>query len=125
MLTQEQLNQIKKWREEYGGHNKVPHAHALKALEEMVELCFAAGASVSEISLVVEEEMLKAKERGDDAPGFKREAVHAELGDVLVCLGVIIVNNDYDPGSIVEHTFGVIKGRQWAPDADGVLRRPR
>lgn len=125
LSTKEQLEWVRNWRRRHGGHYQQPAAHALKALEEMVELCFASGCSDHEVVSTVAAEIGKARQKGEVTKTLSRDKVAEELADVTVCLCVIAVEGSYDVPAAVAAKIPVLESREWSPDARGVLRRSR
>lgn len=113
------------WRRKNGGTCEFPAAHALKALEEVVELCYAAGARTGEIYDVVGRKAHKAEDRGENNGCFNLAAVKEECAGSLICLEVIGVACGFSLDSEAQQKIQVLESRSWAPDARGVLRRPR
>lgn len=109
---------------ENGGTPKSPAADALKTLEEVVEMCFACGATQNQIGDVVANEIFKALKRNENYGIYNPSSAASEFGDVVVCLTVLAQKYGFTEAD-VEATLDRIAERQWTPDKDGVLRRPR
>lgn len=105
-----------------------PAYDALKLLEEVLELCYACGASDEDIGRVVIEEGEKAAEHGPYTGLPVDESVSEEFGDVALCLAAFQIkyadlNECLAP---VDYALAKVKSREWVPDErTGVLRRPR
>lgn len=125
LTTGDQSLWIKNWRASNGGHFRRPHAHALKALEEMIELCFASGATPLEIQQVMYAEVEKAKDKGENTGKFDAAHVAEELADTSLCLNVLALEAGIFVPDAVSAKIQVLESRKWRPDEDGVLRRPR
>src|SRR5690606_8499272 len=65
LMTTTQYEQVEVWRERFGGKPIRAAADALKALEEMIELCYACGALPAEVDHIVNKETMKALNRGE------------------------------------------------------------
>lgn len=124
-------NRIREWHRMHGGFQGRLAGHALKSLEEMVELCFACGADENEIVRTVTRECSKqlAKEREDQGKTFTRESfksdIEEEYADVMICLVILafyaqIMHED----QVVRRKIPILEGREWEATKDGVLVRP-
>lgn len=116
---------IAQWHTEAGGYNGRIAGHALRLLNEAIELCIVAGASAGEISSRVGAEIAKAANRGEFEQQVTFEAVRAELADVIITADVVAhytgnVNMDIE----CTHKLEILKERKWEADSDGVLWRP-
>jgi len=98
---------------------------ALKLLEEVAELCYAAGAMTGEIDEVIADVQNKSIERHEDDGIFKIADVISETGDVVACLTMFTHYCRINPADTVSATLERIDGRQWHPDQFGILRRPK
>src|SRR5688500_3595462 len=88
LTTVWQTQWVQRWRQENGGHNKSPKHHALKALEELLELCFATGATMHYINVVLYEEQKKAWYKKEITVTYDPKRVREELADVTLCIEV-------------------------------------
>lgn len=104
-----------------------PSAHALKILEEVVELCYASGATTTMISQIIASEIRKAEERDEATGRHNPEAMQEEIGDVIVTVCSLVQHYPgyLDSKKSVRDVLTKLATRQWSPDASGVLRRPR
>lgn len=102
-----------------------PKGGALKALEEMIELCYQAGATTEDITKVFWTESHKAYTRKEDLGIVHKTAMKEEVGDVIVCLTALCWEHDIDGITAVDACLERIDKREWSPNAEGVLRRPR
>jgi NTP pyrophosphatase (non-canonical NTP hydrolase) len=101
-------------------------ALALKTLEEVVELAFAAGANATQVSIVVAQEIHKANERGYANPKTHDfEDMHVEVGDVAVSFACFLHYTNVNVVNAISDGADRIDGRTWTPDENGILRRPR
>ncbi len=119
-------SEIMEWHRSQGGFGSRPAAHALRMLRECVELCVASGATEAEIKMSVRRECDKATERGDYTTTHSLREVTEEFVDVGL-LGVVFRNYfipTYTLENEIRRKLDVCKGREWEPDADGVLWRP-
>lgn len=116
---------VERWRRKHvmPVHSN-PRGHALKLFEEVVELCFAAGASTVDMMKVLAEEGIKNRNKKQD-PATAKDDLGEECADVAICLDVLLLECGVDLPAEVAKKVPVLEGRQWAPDQDGVLRRPR
>lgn len=126
MISAKQIEWVKNWRSSNGGHNYQPHGHALKILEEVVELCLASGAAPEEILGTANTELDKGRTKGDIHPlHFDLIAVGEEIADVQICLAVAQIEYNLNTEAAIDTKIPVLESRTWAPDWRGVLRRPR
>lgn len=125
LVDKEHMEWIVDWQVSHGASLVDPAFDALKALEEMLELCFKAGATQFQVMQVVNAERSKAAGRNEDLGEFDRVGVEGEVGDVLVCMAVLTYKLGIRSGPALAGTITRIQSRQWAPDAGGILRRPR
>lgn len=86
---------------------------AIRALEEMVELCFAAGATSYEVREAVSNSLYKVGNRPD--PG----KVPEEAADVLINLYAVAYDRHFDIHSEVDRKMEINRGREWAARGDG------
>lgn len=123
--SRDTATEIVEWQTHFGGHGGRPAAHALMTLGEVVELCFAAGATKGEVIEAVVNEVAKAKEKGEITGQYRRQAVGEELADVSVCVTLLAANNGVDVEYETRKKLPVLWSRQWTPNEDGVLKRVR
>lgn len=124
MLTQGQMEWVRKWRKENGGHFANPKAHALKVLEECIELCVAAGAEHNEIISLAHNELMKERTR-NPYEVFQINNVEEEIADILLCLAALVIEAKIDTYAAIDSKIPIIEQRKWTPDKNGVLRRSR
>lgn len=114
-----------KWHLEQGGHDGRLAGHALRLLNETVELCIATGASFDEINGRIKMELDKAVMKGHHlrAP---HESIEEEIADVLILLNVLAYHADVDDiRTLVHDKLKILRDRKWVVDDDGVLWRPK
>lgn len=123
-MTKTQV-EVVKWHLGNGGHNGRLAGHALRLLNEAVELCVTAGASADEIGYRVAGEIAKAAARGEFDKPVTFEGVRKELVDVQF-LGDVIAAHTGGTDLEAERTekLSILHKRAWEADADGVLWRP-
>lgn len=125
MLTDVQKLKLMKWRRNSGAHFRAPWAHAMKLLEEAVELCFAMGSTIDGVRRTVEQEIAKAVYQQCVHPGrYDRQETFVELGDVAVCCAVVSYHSRLQVPAAVDACIERVQSREWAADSSGVLRRP-
>lgn len=113
------------WHVDAGGSKGRLAGHALRLLNEAVELCIAAGAGADEIKDRVKAELWKAFERAEIHKPVDEAKVRAELADVQVCTDVLAnYTGNVDLTKEREHKLVILKERQWEADSDGALWRP-
>lgn len=118
------IDRVMVWHTQNKGFLGHERGIALKGLGEMIELCFASGAGAADVEQIVEEEISKAMTRGEAREYPQHDKMREEVADVLINLIVFCRLNNIDPERAVLNKLPVIESRQWAPDQDGVLRRP-
>jgi len=115
------------WHVGAGGRCSRLAGHALRLLNEAVELCAAAGASPLEIETHVHAEIAKALERGEfSASGpIDPYAVRKELVDVQI-LGDVLAHwtGGVDTEVLRAAKIMILHERDWEAAADGALWRP-
>ncbi|SRR5260221_9512849 len=121
------------WHLENGGHGGRLAGHALRLLNEAVELCVAAGATSDEVYDRVKDELNKVYDRGVTDPGllgrrFKHgpEELAEEIADVQILLNVLAHHAGHaNTRPLVDAKLDVLRQRKWEVDGDGVLWRPK
>jgi len=96
---------------------------SLRALEEMVELCLASGATPNQIRELVE----KCLHKRSSGPGvaWRDESyrdwigVPAEAADVLIVLFGVAGMRRFDLDAEVDKKMAINRARTWAPRGDG------
>ncbi len=113
------------WHAENGGFNGRPAGHACRMLREVVELCFASGATATEVANAVMDEVKKEASRHTFAE-MNQAKMEEEAADVAILFEVFKTYNgmDYRINEAVEEKLQVLYERLWEIDADGVLWRP-
>lgn len=125
MLTQEQMEWVRKWRADNKAHNTRPAGHALKILEEVIELCYASGAHPGEIYNVFQAETEKARTREEIKQVPHMPRMQDEAADVTITVAAFVIANNIDIQDAFRKKVPILESRTWTPDNDGVLRRPR
>lgn len=122
---------IRKWHKENGGNFNRPAGHALRLLNEVVELCIAEGASEAEMREVLVAECVKARTKGelDSSISGKYQPDHAkraeEWADCFILMEILRHYEKFDVLECVRLKVDVLHRRSWYADPDGVLWRPR
>lgn len=98
---------------------------ALKLLEEVIELCFAAGATTEEVRIIWEQGERKAIDQQKAFGHYFSEDVREEIGDVAATFGVFCWTANVQPAAAVNQTVKKIQSRSWYPDEFGILRRSK
>jgi hypothetical protein len=122
-MNQELADQVILWHTENGGFNARPAGHACRLLREVVELCFASGATATDIANAVMDEVKKETSKHTFAK-TDPEAMKEEVADVDILLEVFKIYNGIDINEAVEEKLQVLYERLWEVDGDGVLWRP-
>lgn len=97
-----------------GGDNMGPQ-HALRLLDEAIELCWAAGADIYSILWKVRASVsnLRQEEFGHEQRARK------EAGDVQVTLYGFAARRGFDLGSVTDRVMEINRGRRWMSNGDG------
>lgn len=111
------------WHQYNGGAFHRPASHGVRLLGEVLELCFALGASTEEVEAMVAAEVAKAIERKE--PGqYNPTKVFDEVGDVGILFDLLTQYLKVNPDTAKEEKLEIISEREWEADIDGVLFRP-
>lgn len=113
---------IIKWHQEQGGCGFRLAGHALRLLNETIELCVTAGATHFEILKVVNSECNKAIDRHEF--GGNISELPQEFADVSFLQEVFAYYAGINIEQAREDKFKILLDRRWRADADGVLWRP-
>lgn len=117
------LDEAIEWHKETGGnsgtHDKAIAGHALKALEEMIELCFACGARIDEVCKVTARQC-----DAQVANPNTSEDISEEAFDTLACLAVLTHQFNIRIQAAGYAKLKVLREREWGVTTDGVLLRP-
>ena len=112
---------IMSWHQEKGGHAGASYKpHALRIFHEVVELCLAEGAGLSELIDIVHEEINKSLEKGEYG---NLRPTGEEVADVSILLKIysgyagITIDHEEDKKMNINY------GRHWRADVNGVLWR--
>lgn len=124
LISTSQYALVEKWLQDNGAFAGRPAPHALKCLEEVVELCIASGATEAQIDQVINTELNKASKRGEIGK-VSQEKMAEEAGDSTVTLAAFAIHFGLNMHSVIGMILDKLAGRTWAPDEGGVLRRPR
>ena len=118
-------SKVAQWILNHGGSAVSARADALKVLEEVLELCYASGASALDIQNAVNEGAIKAKQRDEIQTWADFARARDEYGDVLVTLMSYAFKWNMIPDEILPVTFDKLRSRQWKANAVGILVRDR
>lgn len=113
---------VMRWHQENGGKFARPANHAVRLLREVVELCVAAGASLSEIERAAGAELDKAATRNEF--GGSPDEVPQEWADCAMLLDVFAQHAGIDTHKEIRQKLDILWTRQWEADAGGALYRP-
>lgn len=89
---------------------------ALRVLEEVVELCLAAGATPTEIHRAVLKEI---GSKPDHASCREPDKVPAEAADVAITLYGLAYLRKFDLHAAVDAKMVINRARKWKPNGDG------
>lgn len=111
------------WHQGVGGFGKPDKmvGHACRFLNEVIELCIAAGASPRRIRDVLEAEITKSQSRR--AIGGDPFDIPEEVADCQILLDVFSYYAEV-PAEAVSKKMAVNYQREWEVDEEGVLWRP-
>ena len=88
---------------------------AMRALEEMIELCLAAGAHVDDVRSLVEAQLQKATWKMHT----EWHKVPAEAADVLIVLYGVAYMRGFDLHAEVDRKMVINRARRWKANGDG------
>jgi NTP pyrophosphatase (non-canonical NTP hydrolase) len=88
----------------------------LRALEEMVELCFAAGASPTDIRTAVQRAI---SDRADDEVITQLDKIPAEVADVTIVLYGYAQLRGFDLQAEIDKKMAINRKRKWKANGDG------
>lgn len=115
---------IIKWHIDNGGHAERGVApHALRLLNETVELCIASGAAYDDIIRAVTDECIKAY-KNDDWGGNIKD-IPQEFADVSFLLDAFKHYAKIDVEQARSDKFKILLKRDFKPDENGVLWRAK
>jgi NTP pyrophosphatase (non-canonical NTP hydrolase) len=92
---------------------------AIRALEEMVELCLACGASYEEIRNAVERNRKDYRDLDDFDRRPEPDKVAGEAADVLIVLYGVAGMRGLDLHAEVDRKMAVNRARRWKANGDG------
>lgn len=118
---------VTKWMyETFPGGDPASPRKAIRALEEMVELCLADGATYREVQVAVATSMEKNGATMSlmgglmDVAGAPDPAkVPAEAADVLIVLYGLAALKGFDLHAEVDRKMAINRARRWAANGDG------
>lgn len=125
LMSNLQYEAVFKWGKANGRFHVHPKYTALKALEEMVELCIESGATQSDISQVLYDVVRTEAIRGKNFGVYNYAEMTKEFGDVTVCLAAYAEDCQINTTEAIGSTLDRIASRTWTPDVNGILRRPK
>lgn len=117
------LARVARWNDSFGGHYTNPAEHALKTLQEAVELALHSGAKSDEISEVVYQECCSQMAKPDWKPGYDKAKVQEEIADVCICVEKHRTFEKMDLNDVVDRKIDVLFERSWDVTPGGVLVR--
>lgn len=89
---------------------------SLRALEEMVELCLACGATERDVRAAVVRELEK---KGAAGPDRRPDKIPSEAADVVIVLYGVAGINGFDLHKAVDAKMRVNRARKWNLNGDG------
>jgi NTP pyrophosphatase (non-canonical NTP hydrolase) len=92
---------------------------AIRALEEMVELCLASGANYEEIRNAVDRNRKDHRGRDDHSRTYEPGKIPAEAADVLIVLYGVAGMRGFDLHAEVDRKMAVNRARKWKANGDG------
>lgn len=118
---------VHQWIDEtFPGTDPESPRKALRALEEMVELCLASGASPRDVTHAVNEALHGAKAEmsplggwSEKRPVLQADKIPAETADVLIVLYNIAGMRGFDLHEEVDRKMKINRARRWHKLGDG------
>jgi hypothetical protein len=92
---------------------------SIRALEEMVELCLASGASFEDIRNAVDRNRRGHRGRDDHDRVPEPAKIPAEAADVLIMLYGVAGMRGFDLHAEVDRKMAINRGRRWEARGDG------
>jgi hypothetical protein len=118
-MSQETQQSVHGWIDTtFPGTDPESPRKAIRALEEMVELCLASGASPAEIVSAVRRSAGPHAET-DDAFHREPDKIPAEAADVLIVLYGVAGMRGFDLHAEVDKKMAVNRNRKWKANGDG------
>lgn len=124
LMSARQPIDIPRWHQEHGGNFNKPAGHALRLLNEVVELCMASGASEFDIRHHVVTEIDRQKDKFDFKIEGNPNSLPEEWADCQILLNIFAHYAHINKTTAVREKVDVLWERQWEADEDGVLWRP-
>lgn len=115
---------ISRWHKNAGGSFVRPASHALRLLNEVVELCIASGADWAEIGDTVQGELQKAALRGELGVRKSYDEIGLEYSDVRILLEIYRDGMGINEELFISKKLDILDRRKWQADEHGVLWRP-
>lgn len=118
------LDRIPAWESWFGGHYTNPAEHALKTLQEAVELALHSGATPRQVHDVVLNESANQVAKPDFRFGqYEKDKVHEEIADLAICVEKHRNSEGMDLERTVDKKIDVLFTREWEVTPGGVLVR--
>jgi hypothetical protein len=116
-MAAETQDTVGKWIDEtFPGTDPESPRKSLRALEEMVELCLASGATVNQITGTVTQCLRDVNTFGSVKQPDK---IPVEAADVLIVLYGVAHMRGFDLHQQVNHKMEINRARKWTPRGDG------
>ena len=116
-MTTETQEAVGRWIDTtFPGTDPLSPRKAIRALEEMVELCLASGAGDQEIAAAVGKALASA---GNQPIGRQPEKIPAEAADVLIVLYGVAYVLGFDLHVEVGKKMVINRTRKWKANGDG------
>lgn len=116
---------IYRWMNEtFPGTDPESPRKVIRALEEMVELCLAAGATPSEIAdgvrkVIHKERPTSLGEQGWHDSRPDKDKIPGETADVVIVLCGVAGMRGFDLQAEVDKKMAINRGRRWKANGDG------
>lgn len=124
MIDPSLADAVIEWHRSNGGNGSAPAGHALKLLEEVIELCVASGASVQRIINVVDAEITKASRKNEIGKPIEPDKMGEEFADCEMLMRVFSYYFVSNERGYVADKLKALGYRKWEVNEEGVLRRP-
>jgi NTP pyrophosphatase (non-canonical NTP hydrolase) len=120
-VNHETQESVHRWiNETFPGTDPDSPRKSIRVLEEMVELCMASGAAVSEIDAAVRKST--SSHRGPISTNLRSpdpDKIAAEAADVLIVLYGVAGMRGFDLHAEVDRKMAVNRARRWKANGDG------
>jgi NTP pyrophosphatase (non-canonical NTP hydrolase) len=99
-----------------------PPTHSLRALEEMIEICAADGAHLTEVIDAVARQHRRCRDKGEIG---RRELLGSEIAGTVIALAGLAGKYGIDLDAEIEREMAKNRASEWDAHGDGTGHRKR